>query len=124
MSISILEVGMNQPANRFRAEFFKALGHPIRIVILEALRDQERSVTDLQIQLSMEQSNVSRQLAVLRARGIVEDRKEGTLVYYRVRDPMVWQLLETARMIFNNHLIDTQQMLQQLAEEQIEVVER
>lgn len=115
---------MNQPANRFRAEFFKALGHPIRIVILEALRDQERSVTDLQIQLGMEQSNVSRQLAVLRARGIVEDRKEGTLVYYRVRDPMVWQLLETARMIFNNHLIDTQQMLQQLAEEQVDVVER
>jgi DNA-binding transcriptional ArsR family regulator len=110
---------LNQPANRFRAEFFKALGHPVRIVLLEALRTAEKSVGELQAQLSLEQSTVSRQLGILRARGIVDDRKEGTTVYYRVRDPMIQQLLETARAIFNNHLVDTQDLLQQLAEEQV-----
>jgi DNA-binding transcriptional ArsR family regulator len=109
---------MNQTPNRFRAEFFKALGNPMRIIILEALRDGERSVTELQELLSLEQSNVSRQLGILRTRGLVDDRKEGTTVYYRVRDPMVLQLLDLARTIFNNHLIDTQQMLQQLVDEQ------
>ena len=109
---------MNQPLNRFKSEFFKALGHPMRIVILDSLRFGEKSVNELQAVLAVEQSSVSRQLAVLRTRNIVEDRKEGTTVYYRVRDPAVFQLLDIAREIFNNHLIDTQAMLQQLADEE------
>lgn len=54
---------------------------------------------------------------MLRNKNIVDSRKEGTLVYYRVRDSMVFQLLDVAREIFNNHLIDTQSMLAQLSEE-------
>jgi DNA-binding transcriptional ArsR family regulator len=108
---------MNQTLHRFKAEFFKALGHPARIVILESLRTGEKSVNELQNVLGIDQSSVSRQLAVLRTRNIVDDRKEGTTVYYHVRDPAVFQLLDVARAIFNNHLIDTQAMLQQLAEE-------
>jgi DNA-binding transcriptional ArsR family regulator len=108
---------MHQPLHRFKAEFFKALGHPIRLVILEQLADGEKSVNELQVALSMDQSSVSQQLAVLRTRNIVETRRDGTTVYYRVRDPLIFQLLEVARAIFNNHLIDTQAMLQQLGEE-------
>ena len=78
----------------------------------------EKSVNELQAALEIDQSSVSRQLAVLRTRNIVEDRKEGTTVYYRVRDPAVFQLLDVAREIFNNHLIDTHAMLQQLADEE------
>ena len=109
---------MNHPLRRFKAEFFKALGHPLRIVLLESLRAGEKSVHELQTALGIDQASVSRQLAVLRTRNIVEDRKEGTTVYYRVRDPAVFQLLDVAREIFNNHLIDTHAMLQQLAEEE------
>jgi ArsR family transcriptional regulator len=108
---------LNQPLHRFKAEFFKALGHPMRIVLLESLRSGEKSVNELQAALGIDQSSVSRQLAVLRTRSIVEDRKEGTTVYYCVRDPAIFQLLDVAREIFNNHLIDTHAMLQQLAEE-------
>ncbi|NTU78626.1 MAG: helix-turn-helix transcriptional regulator [Chloroflexales bacterium] len=108
---------MNQPLHRFKAEFFKALGHPARLVILEQLRGGERSVQELQIALEMDQSSVSQQLAVLRNKNIVDSRKEGSTVYYHVRDAMVFQLLEVARTIFNNHLIDTQAMLAQLGEE-------
>ncbi len=109
---------MNQPLHRFKAEFFKALSHPIRIVILESLRTGEKSVNELQAVLNIDQPSVSRQLAVLRSRSIVEDRKEGTSVYYRARDPAIFQLLDVAREIFNNQLIDTHAMLRQLAEEE------
>ncbi len=108
---------MQQPVHRFKAEFFKALGHPARLVILDQLRGGERSVQELQRALDLDQSNVSQQLAILRNKNIVDPRKEGTLVYYRVRDPMLFQLLDVAREIFNNHLIDTQAMLAQLGED-------
>jgi ArsR family transcriptional regulator len=111
---------MQQPIHRFKAEFFKALGHPARLVILGQLRGGERSVQELQQALEMDQSSVSQQLAVLRNKNIVDTRKEGTTVYYRVRDPMIFQLLDVAREIFNNHLIDTQTILAQLGEEQSE----
>ena len=105
---------MNQALHRFKAEFFKALGHPARLVILEQLRGGDKSVNELQAVLGIDQSSVSQQLAVLRNKNIVESRKEGITVYYTVRDPMIFQLLDIARTIFNNHLIDTQAMLQQL----------
>lgn len=108
---------MNQALHRFKAEFFKALGHPARLVILNELRDGERSVQELQAVLAMDQSSVSQQLAVLRNKNLVDSRKEGTTVYYRVRDPMIFQLLDVARTIFNNHLIDTQAMLALLDDE-------
>jgi hypothetical protein len=58
---------------------------------------------------------VSQQLAVLRAKNIVDTRRAGTSVYYSVRDPQVFQLLDVARDIFNNHLIDLQAMLESQA---------
>lgn len=115
---------MHQPLHRFKAEFFKALGHPARLVILDQLRAGERSVQELQIAMDMDQSSVSQQLAVLRNKSIVESRKEGTTVYYRVRDAMIFQLLDVARAIFNNHLIDTQSLLAQLGDDRGEPAER
>ena len=96
---------------QFKAELFKALAHPVRIRLLELLRDQECTVTELQAQLKIEQSAVSQQLTVLRSRNIVEARKKGTLVYYRVPDPKVFDLLDTARILFNNHLASLQNMV-------------
>ncbi len=94
----------------FKAEYFKALGHPIRIRVLELLRDGERSVSDLQTALELEGSTVSQQLAVLRNRQIVTGRKEGTSVYYRVTEPLVFNLLDTVRAIFESQLTTMQEM--------------
>jgi DNA-binding transcriptional ArsR family regulator len=107
---------MNQTVHRFKAEFFKTLGHPARLAILEHLRAGEKSVNELQTALGADQSTVSQQLARLRSGNIVDMRKEGTTVYYWVRDPMIFQLLDVAREIFNNHLVVTQEMLQQLSQ--------
>ncbi len=108
---------MNQAVHRFKAEFFKALAHPARLVILEQLRDGERSVQELQIALSLDQSSVSQQLAVLRNRGIVEARREGTTAFYRVCDPLLFELLDIGRVIFSNQLISSKEMLDQLNQE-------
>jgi ArsR family transcriptional regulator len=105
---------MQDTLRRFKAEFFKALAHPARIQILESLRTGELSVTELQERLVLEPSSVSQQLAVLRNKNIVESRKAGTSVYYSVRDPAVFELLDVTRKIFNNHLIDTLAILEQL----------
>jgi DNA-binding transcriptional ArsR family regulator len=101
----------------FKAEFFKALAHPIRIRILEVLVRGERSVHELQEALGLDQPAVSQQLAVLRAKNIVATRKEGTAVRYAVRDSSIGELLEIARRIFDHHLIGTQTMLRELRRE-------
>src|SRR5450756_2132128 len=92
----------------FKAEFFRALAHPLRIRILECLGSKERSVKELQRLLDLDQPVVSQQLAVLRGKGIVVARKAGTTVRYAVRDPLITQLLTTAREVFNHHLVGTQ----------------
>ncbi|MGE3271788.1 MAG: ArsR/SmtB family transcription factor [Chloroflexota bacterium] len=97
---------MSEALRSFKAELFKALGHPTRIRILEILRGGEASVSDLQASLEVEASLVSQQLAVLRARRLVETRKAGSNVYYRVRDPQVWQILDAGRELFVSHLAD------------------
>ena len=101
----------------FKAVFFKALAHPVRIRILETLRAGERSVQELQAALGLDQAAVSQQLAVLRARNIVSARKEGTTVRYAVRDALVGDLLDVARRVFNNQLVGTQRMLRHLRRE-------
>src|SRR4030095_9437245 len=98
----------------FKAEFFKALPHPVPIRIREILTQGERSVHELQEALGLDQPTVSQQLAVLRAKNIVDARKEGTAVRYTVRDTSLGELLAITRRIFDNHLIGTQAMLREL----------
>jgi|DewCreStandDraft_2_1066082.scaffolds.fasta_scaffold01124_19 ArsR family transcriptional regulator len=108
---------MYAPLHQFKAEFFKALAHPARIRILELLRLGELTVSELQQRLGLEPSSVSQQLAILRHRRIVEGRKVGTNVYYRVRDPQVFTILDAAREIFEAHVQELQGLLEAQREE-------
>lgn len=101
----------------FKADFFRALAHPLRIHILDALRQGERGVGELKELLEVEAPNVSQQLAVLRSRNLVTARKDGNNVYYRVTDPAIFELLDVAKEIFNHHLVGVQGLLQTLSEE-------
>jgi len=101
----------------FKAAFFRALAHPVRIRILEVLSKGEKSVQELQEVLGVDQPVVSQQLAVLRSTNIVSGRKEGISVRYTLRDPLIVDLLAIARRIFNNHLVGTQDLLRQLQRE-------
>ena len=99
---------------QMKAEFFRVLGHPVRVRILELLRDGERTVGDLQHELQMDSSGTSQHLGALRKHGILEGRREGTSVYYTVRDPRIFQLLEVARQILTSSLIESQAVLGEL----------
>ena len=69
-------------------------------------------MSDLQASLDVDASAVSQQLAVLRARRLVETRKAGSSVYYRVRDPQVWQILDAGRELFVSHLAELRASLE------------
>jgi DNA-binding transcriptional ArsR family regulator len=101
----------------FKARFFKALAHPVRIRIVELLVERHRSVQELQVALALDQSSVSQHLAVLRANQVVTARKEGATVRYALRDPLVGDLLDVARRIFGSQLAGTQGMLRELQRE-------
>jgi ArsR family transcriptional regulator len=106
-----------QSLRAFKADFFRALAHPVRIGILETLGSGERTVQELQQVLDLGQPIVSQQLAILRAKNIVTARKLGPAVHYALGDPLVTKLLAVAREIFNNHLVDSQTMLRELQRE-------
>ncbi len=101
----------------FKAQFFKVLANPLRIQILDALRSGPVSVGELRERLGAEQSTLSQQLAILRARNFVETERRGTSIHYRVRDEAVWRLLDSAREIFDNHLISVKTVLEDLSRE-------
>ena len=98
---------------QFKAEFFKALAHPLRIWILELLRAGPLSVTEIQEATGAPSSSVSQQLAVLRSRNILETERRGTTMIYRVPDPELFELLDVARSLFNIHLRQTIELLRQ-----------
>src|SRR3954454_3536945 len=101
-----------------KAEFFRALAHPIRIRLLEVLvTTPDCSVLDLQRTLGIDQPIVSQQLARLRASGIVVANKSGTATRYSVTDPLLKDLLHIAKQILNRRLAAMQSMLRELERE-------
>lgn len=108
---------MDLQMQQFKAEFFKALAHPLRIRILEVLAEGEMSVNEIQSAVGSEGSAVSQQLMVLRTKNIVVGTKNGNRVIYSLRDPLIMELLSVARQIFNNHLVDTISMLDKFQDE-------
>lgn len=81
------------------AQLFQALAHPVRLRILDILARQEACVCHLTAALGQRQPYVSQQLAALRQAGLVTDRRDGTLIYYRIADDQLAELLDRSRML-------------------------
>ena len=90
---------MAVPLYHVKAEFFRTLGHPARIRVLELLAEGDTAVHDLLDAISIEPSNLSQQLAVLRRTSLVVSRREGGEVIYSVSVSEVRDLLLAARRI-------------------------
>lgn len=82
---------------QMKAEFFKTLGHPVRIRVLELLSRREHAVSEMLDDIDIEPANLSQQLAVLRRAGLIAGRREGLSVIYEITSPQVAQLLTAAR---------------------------
>lgn len=105
------------PIYALKADFFRVLGHPARVRLLQLLRDGEQSVGALRDGAELDSSGASQHLAALRGQGLVESRKEGTSVYYRIKDPRTLELLELAKSIIAGAIEDNQTLLDNLAVE-------
>lgn len=105
---------MTTPLHQLKAEFFKTLGHPVRIRVLELLSLREHAVGEMLPQVQVEPSHLSQQLAVLRRAGLVTTRKEGSVVYYSLASPRVAELLAMARSILATMLAGQAELLEDL----------
>lgn len=98
-----------------KANVLKALGQPTRLKILELLRNGERCVCEIFPAIKEEQSNVSRHLALMKSVGILASRKQGQMVHYRVRDPQVFKLLDSANALLKTHFDERKTLARHLA---------
>ena len=105
---------MSTPLYQLKAEFFKTLGHPARIRILELLADRDHSVGELLPEIGLEASNLSQQLAVLRRAGVVVSRKQGNAVIYSLASPDMAELMAVARKVLTGLLNDQVGLLKDL----------
>ena len=103
-----------RPVYEIKANLFRVLGHPARVRILELLRDGELAVGALQAELGLDSGGTSQHLAALRRIGLVVSRREGTSVYYRVPDAVVFQLLAAGRAVITRQLAGQQSILREL----------
>jgi DNA-binding transcriptional ArsR family regulator len=103
-----------RPVHEVKANLFRVLGHPARVRILELLRDGERSVGSLQAELGLDSGGTSQHLGTLKRIGLVEARREGTSVYYRVPDAQVFALLDAGKAIITRRLSEQQAILKEL----------
>jgi DNA-binding transcriptional ArsR family regulator len=105
---------VSAPLYQLKADFFKTLGHPARIRILELLSQRDHAVAEMLPQVGIEPAHLSQQLAVLRRANLVTSRKEGSTVYYSLTSPQVAELLAVARQILTGVLSGQAEMLQDL----------
>jgi ArsR family transcriptional regulator len=103
---------------KFKATLFQALANPTRLEILEALREGELPVNAILAKVQRDQANISQHLATLRLRGIVTNRKDGNQVFYSVRDPLVFKVLDLMRRYAAAHVDDHLAQLEQYKSEE------
>jgi ArsR family transcriptional regulator, arsenate/arsenite/antimonite-responsive transcriptional repressor len=107
------------PLYQAKAEFFRMLGHPVRIRVLELLQDGPTPVRDLLARIEVEPSALSQQLAVLRRSGIVTATREGSTVVYALAGGDVAELLRAARRILTEMLAGRNELLAELREAEV-----
>lgn len=105
---------MPDSLRQFKAEIFQALAHPTRIAILDLLRQGELTVGTFAERLDLEQANLSQHLAILRAKQMVTTRKVGNQVFYAVRDPLIWKVLDLMLRYFQKQVGESMAVLEEM----------
>lgn len=108
---------MPVPLYQAKAEFFRMLGHPVRIRVLELLQDGPKPVHELRAAMEIEAPSLSQQLAVLRRSGIVTATRDGATVVYALAGGDVADLMRAARRILTEMLAGQNELLDELRAE-------
>ncbi|MFI6944138.1 ArsR/SmtB family transcription factor [Streptomyces sp. NPDC050418] len=112
---------MSVPLYQAKAEFFRMLGHPVRIRVLELLQDGPKPVRELLAAIEVEPSTLSQQLAVLRRSGILTSVRDGSTVVYELAGGDVNDLMRAARRILTVMLAGRHELLEELREAEVAV---
>jgi len=95
---------------QLHAEICKTLSNSTRLMILNSLRDGEKSVSDLAELIGVRQANISQHLAILRQRGIVTTRKQGANIYYSVANPKIINASDIIREVLMEQLAQRKEL--------------
>lgn len=107
---------MNSLLQQYKADFFKSMASPMRLSMLEILAEESLSVARISERIGLDASTASRHLSQLRASGVVEAKREGSTLVYRLSDERVGELLALARAIIATRLRTTSELLTDLEE--------
>jgi ArsR family transcriptional regulator len=113
----VVDTAQLEALRRFKADTFQVLAHPTRIHIIETLREGELSVGAILEHVQVEPANISQHLAILRAKRLVNHRKEKNQVLYSLRSPFLTQVLDIMRRYFLTHLEEEIGLLEGIEQE-------
>lgn len=105
---------MEEKVFRLEAEILKALGHPVRLKIVGYLKDKEKCVCEIFPYLKMEQSHLSKHLAILRKAGIVDVRRQGKKIFYKVKNRQVNELFTCVKKVLREEIKEKQSLLRRI----------
>ena len=98
-----------------QAVIAKAIAHPVRVAVLEYVKDGEQCVCDIAEAVGTERSNLSKHLSVMVNAGVLQSRKEGLKVMYRIKTPCVLQFLDCLKDCLKEQAAEQQQLLESLS---------
>ncbi len=109
-----MEVFMEERVLELKAEILKALAQPTRLKILELLRNGEKCICEIVPALNGEQSNISRHISLMQKSHLVTTRKDGVRVMVKVRDPKVFEILDSVTLLLKRQIMETGKLVQEL----------
>ena len=103
---------MSDMGNQLISNIFKALSHPTRLQIVKLLKEKPLCVCEILPQIESEQSNTSQHLSILKSQGIVDSKKDGLMVIYRIKSPEVYRMIDIAEGIILKQIEETKSSLE------------
>ncbi len=105
---------MEELAYKIQSDFMKALAHPVRLQIIEFLKKGEQNVGSIVKAQGIQQSSLSRHLTILKESGILSARQQGLLIYYKIEDDGIFEVLKPARILLCKRLQKTEGALRSM----------
>lgn len=99
-----------------QANIAKAIGHPVRVAVIDFLKGGEQCVCDIAAKVGSERTNLSKHLSVMVAAGVLDSRKEGLKVFYRIKTPCILRFLDCLRDCLKEQVKETQELLTAMQE--------
>jgi ArsR family transcriptional regulator len=106
---------MEERVLELKAEVLKALAQPTRLKILELLRNGERCICEIVPAINGEQSNISRHISLMQKSHLVTTRKDGVKVMVKVRDPKIFEILDSVSLLLKKQIQETGKLIQKFA---------